>query len=236
MFKEKKCIKLADEIYVFKKYIPDNLIDKYLNIMNSYSPSEFEYKENFIEWYDHHLSPVNLNFIDLWEHVSELVYPDYYINPQTQMIRSVPGQDGMFPHCDSPGFGESEMLTQADYYKTCSIIDYGVVSYLGDFSGGEIFYHRITKDGKESDIHLEESEFLTYKPESGDVIIHSAYAPYYHGTKPVISGTRYAYSCFATAEKNFPNTYFKYKSKEYLENIKDRSEESLMKWYRPRNN
>ena len=136
----------------------------------------------------------------------------------------------MFVHSDSPGKKQCHLLSQNDTYSTCCELDYGVVAYFGDFEGGEIFYHSFNKDGTLSEINLNLDECLIYKPEAGDVVIHSAYAPYYHGTLPVLSGVRYAYSCFATNINDFPETYYKYGSNEYKENVRNGSEESLLNW------
>lgn len=218
MFKDKECIKLADEIYVFKNYIPVEMRERYVALLDSY-PVESFYEDNEAQaWYSDHMSPNILDLIDIWEHVSELLYPEYYINPQTQIIASRPGQDGMFVHCDSPGKGKADMLTQEDSYGTCSLIDYGVVAYLSEFTGGDIFYPNLG---------------ITYKPEPGDVVIHSAFTPYEHGTMPVLSGIRYAFSCFATSKDDLPGTFYAYKSPEYLDKVKDRSLESLKNWAKP---
>ena len=229
------CIKIADGIYVFKNYVPANMCNQFSNILDKFEMNKFKEDKNAIEWYDDKMSPSVPESIDLWEHISELIHPEYVINPQSQFIASRPGQDGMFVHCDSPGKENAHELTQEDSYSTCSIIDYGVVAYISKFEGGEIFYPAFSKDGnlktKESfgDIKNE----LVYKTELGDVVIHKSEAPYYHGTKPVSSGVRYAFSCFATKISDAPGTFYTYKSSEYLEKIKDRSKESLGNWLNP---
>lgn len=223
------------EIYVFKKYIPDEMIVRYTELFESHPAETYTEDTNAIDWYNDHMSPYMLELIDLWEHVSELIYPDYVINPQAQVIASRPGQSGMFIHCDSPGKGRADMLTQADSFGTCSLIDYGLVAYFGEFEGGEIFYPAFNEDGSERPDSERENPIgaLKYKPEPGDVVIHSAYAPYYHGTMPVTSGVRYAYSCFATETAIAPKTFYHYKTPEYYDKVSDRSEQSLKNWYQP---
>lgn len=218
MFQNKECIKLADEIYIFKNYIPQDMLDRYVKILDQYNIEDYKEENEAQEWYRDHVSPMTVELIDLWEHVSELIYPDYYINPQAQILASRPGQPGMFVHCDSPGKGKHDELTQEDTYCTCALIDYGVVAYLSEFTGGEIIYPNLN---------------LTYKPEAGDVVIHSAFSPYEHGTLPVLSGVRYAYSCFATHKDELPGTFYAYKSQDYLDKVKDRSKESIKNWINP---
>lgn len=56
---------------------------------------------------------------------------------------------------------------------------YGVVVYLNNFTGGEIEYP----------LHN-----ITYAPQPGDMVIHSAKNSCRHLVRPVIQGPRYSYS------------------------------------------
>jgi len=230
------CIKLNEGIYLFKGYIPQDMIDRYTKIFNSFPPESYTKTENVVEWYNDHTGPYVFELIDLWEHISELIYPEYLINPQPQVMASYPGQSGMFVHADSPGQGRADMLTQPDSYSTCSLIDYGLVAYFGDFTGGDIYYPSFGKDGqlRPQEQHQDMDEAFSYKPEPGDIVIHSAYSPYEHGTKPVLSGVRYAFSGFATEAAMAPNTFYHYKSPEYIEHISPKTQEALYKWSMPR--
>lgn len=226
------CTEIAKGIYVFKGYVPKEMCKRFSDILDTFTLDQFTEDTNAIDWYDDKMSPPVPGIIDLWEHVSELIYPDYVINPQAQVITSRVGHEGMFLHCDSPGKENADMLTQEDSYGTCSLIDYGVVTYISEFEGGEIVYPAFLPDGTlkpNGDIESMPGE-LSYKPELGDVVIHHSEAPYFHATKPVLNGVRYAFSCFATKTELAPGTFYNYKSKEYLENVKDRSEESIGKW------
>ena len=228
------CIKIAEGIYVFKNYIPEEMCNRFSAILDKFEEDRFKEDKNYIPWYDDKMSPSVPEALDLWEHVSDLIYPEYVINPQSQFICSKPGQEGMFVHCDSPGKEHAHELTQEDSYSTCSIIDFGVVGYISNFEGGEIFYPAFSKNGNlKSENNLNDLDELVYKPGLGDVVIHKSEAPYYHGTKPVTSGIRYAFSCFATNITQIPGTFYPYKSSEYLEKVKDRSQESFNNWLNP---
>ena len=226
------CIQLAESIFVFKGYVPREMCDRFAKILDTYDLELFKEEGNAIEWYDDKMSPPIPGIIDLWEHVSELLYPNYVINPQSQVITSRVGHEGMFLHADNPGKDRAHELTQEDTYGTCSLIDYGVVAYLSEFEGGEVYYPAFFADGtlKPHEDHEKAPGALIYKPEPGDVVIHGAEAPYFHGTKPVTSGIRYAFSCFATKTEEAPGTFYNYKSTEYALNIKDRSKESIDNW------
>lgn len=225
------CTEIVPGIYVFKRYVPLDMCKRFTDILDKFDLAEFKQDENYIDWYDDKMSPPVPGIIDLWEHVSELIYPDYVINPQAQVITSRVGHEGMFIHCDSPGKENADQLTQNDTYGTCSLIDYGVVAYLSDFEGGDIIYPGFTPDGtlKPEGIESMPGE-LSYKPEAGDVVIHRSEAPYWHGTKPVTKGVRYAFSCFATQYGMAPGSFYNYKSEDYLKYVKDRSEESIGRW------
>ena len=233
-YNKPNCTQIAEGIYVFKNYVPADMCKVYSDILDKFTEDRFKEDTNAIAWYDDKMSPSVPEALDLWEHVSELIYPQYVINPQSQFITSRPGHEGMFVHCDSPGKEHAHELTQPDSYSTCSIIDYGVVAYISNFEGGEIFYPAFDKNGKlKEDMLVDPDDQLVYKPQLGDIVIHKSEAPYYHGTKPVTSGIRYAFSCFATDINNAPGTFYTYKSNDYLEKINDRSKKSIDNWLNP---
>ena len=232
-YNKPECIKLADQIYVFKNVVPKEMCDRYAEILDSYTKEDYIEDNNAIDWYGDKMSPSTPELLDLWETVSEIIYPDFCINPQSKVIASRPGQEGMFIHTDSPGRDKAHELTQIDSYATCSLISYGVIAYLSDFNGGEVFYPAFNTDGTLKSKDSELIGELEYKPEKGDVVIHGAEYPCLHGTRPVTSGIRYAYSCFATHLNDLPGTFYPYKSPEYLEKVKDRSLESYQNWLTP---
>jgi len=226
------CIKLADGIYVFKNYVPKDMHDKFVKKLESFNEKDFYEEGNAIDWYADKMSPNIDGIIELWEHISELIYPEYVINPQDKVITSRPGQAGMFVHTDSPGKEHAHELTQNDTYSTCSLIDYGVVTYLGDFTGGEVYYPVFNPDGTVKTENNLEGE-LEYKPGQGDVVIHQSTFPHIHGTREVTSGTRYAFSCFATKASENPGSFYNYKTKEYYDLVGDKSPDRIAAWLTP---
>jgi CDGSH-type Zn-finger protein len=61
--------------------------------------------------------------------------------------------------------------------------DWGLVLYINDdYEGGELYYPE---------------KSIIYRPKSGDLVIHGATEEFAHGTKPIISGTKYIATTFA---------------------------------------
>jgi hypothetical protein len=225
-----KAIKLSEGIYLFKDcFSQDILNDINEKIINS-TKSKNTIASNLIDWYENKIATAPNNIIEIWEQLSELIGPDYVMHPQLNPIVSLPGEPGMFVHNDSPGKGCEMNLTQIDTWQTCCIIDYGLVAYFGNFEGGEIFYPHLNLDGSISPEEGYANPCLTYKPENGDVIIHSAFHPYEHGTKAVTSGMRIAYSNFMLLAKDNPGSFYNYGTPEYYNQIGDKSPEKIKDW------
>jgi hypothetical protein len=190
---------------------------------------------NLIDWYEGKSTGLPLRLIDAWEQISELIGPIWVVHPSAAIIKTTPKDTGMFVHSDSPGKGACHLLSQTDTSKTCCELDYGVVAYFGDFEGGEIFYPDINTDGtvKNAWELVNNTECFEYKPEKGDVVIHSAFDPYSHGTRPVTSGIRYAYSNFSLKAADNPGTFHNYGTPEYYDAIGNKTKEEVTSWLAP---
>lgn len=226
-----KAIKLSKGVFLFKKFFNEETVNSINSQMIDSDKNKDALKGTLIDWYQNKIGHSPTNMIDVWEELSELVGPEYVMHPQLNPIISLPGEEGMFVHNDSPGKGCEMNLTQIDTWQTCCLIDFGLVAYFGDFEGGEIFYPHLNEDGS---INPEEdgeaNPCLTYKPEAGDVVIHSAFHPYEHGTKPVTSGMRIAYSNFMLLAEDNPGSFYNYGTPEYYNQIGDKSPEKIKSW------
>lgn len=231
MFSNKsECIKIGDEVYLFKNYISADMANRYANILNTLEEKDFLVSDSGISWYDSRVSRFIPEALDLWESLSDLVYPDYFLGPKAQFMRSIPGQEGMYVHRDSPGKEHAQEVNVDDPYGTCHSIDYGMVAYLGEFTGGEIYYPYLAPDGTKNLNGWSENCFI-FKPEQGDIVIHGSGELQTHGTYPVTSGTRYAFNCFLSNSIDADSAkYFKYKSENYFKQIGDRSKTSVKNW------
>jgi hypothetical protein len=219
-------------IFIFKKYISQELIESVEDFLNAENQEIMENPLNLINWYEGKFTGLPPKLIDVWENLSDLIGPTWVIHPSASILKTKPGDNGMFVHSDSPGKGMCHLLSQTDTYKTCCELDYGLVAYFGDFEGGEVYYPDLNPDGTVKDaVQLTNgSPCLEYKPEKGDVVIHSAFDPYSHGVREITSGIRYAYSNFVLKAADNPGTFHNYKTPEYYEQIGDRTEKSVLKW------
>jgi hypothetical protein len=223
-------------VFLFKGFYTDEECKTVEDELKDYNMQD-KYKDTLISWYANKISPPLASIHPLWEKASELLYPEYVMHPQGNVLIITPEMnEGMFTHSDSPGKGECHRLSQVDVWKTCCELDFGLVAYFGDFEGGEIFYVNIDKDGNKSD-GVSEEDNLKIKPERGDLVIHGAFNPHAHGVKPVISGRRYAFSNFVLKAEDNPGSFYNYKTPEYYDQIKDKDTMTLQEftgtWMRP---
>jgi hypothetical protein len=213
-------------VFIFKGFFTDEECKMVEDALKDYDLSD-KYQDTLINWYANKVSPPLQPIHQLWEKASELLYPEYVMHPQANVLIITPEMnEGMFTHSDSPGKGECHRLSQVDVWKTCCELDYGLVGYFGDFEGGEIFYVNIDKNGNRTD-GIGPDDCLHIKPERGDLVIHGAFAPHAHGVKPVTSGRRYAFSNFVLKAEDNPGTFYNYKTPEYYNQIKDKDNLSL---------
>lgn len=234
------CIKLSfgpdpygtpSGVFVFENFFSDEQCKTVEDFLDK-NYSNFHYKDTLISWYANRITPPIPGIIDIWESLSELLYPEFVMHPSVSALAIAgPDDEGMFAHADSPGKNMCSSLTQNDLWKTCCELDYGLITYFGNFEGGEIFYTMINPDG--STKQYSGGEMLTYKPKRGDVVIHGAFDPHNHGVKPVTSGKRYAYSNFVLRPEVNPGTFYNYKTPEYYNQIGNKSSENIMNWARP---
>lgn len=220
-------------IFIFKNIINKDLIKKIEDQLKA-QPEELKPNDQtLISWYDKKVVFDIDGTIDLWEFLSDLIGPEWVIHPAISYLTVRPGDNGMFTHADSPGKGACHLLSQADRWSTCCELDYGVCAYFGDYEGGEIFYPAINPDGTLKAEGNSQEGCFEYKPEKGDVVIHSAFNPYTHGVKEVISGTRWVFSNFALKAKDNPGTFYNYGTEEYKKQIGNKSPEEINNWHTP---
>jgi hypothetical protein len=219
-------------VFLFKNILPKELIEKIEK--SAYSKKvTTKYDENLINWYEDKIISDIDGILELWEFLSDILYPTWVVHPQTALLRITPNHDGMFVHSDSPGKHKCNLLSQTDSWKTCCELDYGVVAYLGEFEGGAIYYPNIEKDATVKNRPGDEEDCFEYTPERGDIVIHSAFHPYEHGVRPITSGLRFAFSNFSLKAIDNPGSFYNYKTQEYFDQLGSRSESEIKAWGTP---
>jgi hypothetical protein len=220
-------------IFIIKNAVPKELIEKIEKQLKAMPEELNKFDQTLINWYSEKVIYGIDGTMDLWELVSELIGPEWVTHPNVSYIRVQPGDNGMFIHSDSPGKGACHLLSQADRWNTCCLLDYGLCVYLGDYEGGEIFYPSINPDGTIKSQGNSQEGCFEYKPEKGDIVIHSAFEPYSHGVREVKSGTRFVFSNFVLKAKDNPGTFYNYGTQEYKDQIGDKSPEKIDIWHTP---
>lgn len=203
---------LHEKIYYFPNFVSKEDVAK----INTSIDEEQSLKHPF-EQMNFGTTPQIMELFPVWEKVSELLAPDYVVHPLLTCLHFKEGAE-MLPHCDSPGEGNHEDLTLPDVWSTCCLLEFGVITYFGDFTGGEVYYP---------------NQDITIAVQPGDLVIHGALEDYSHGVKKVLSGSRFAYSNFCLRADKNPGTFYNYKSEEYCELLKDKTPENVSKWLLP---
>ena len=173
-------VKLDDEIFLFPSFINKNEIIKIMEDLFAKGEDLFtDTAKN--EWYRNKITMHMPSLFSAYSKIYDLVSPEYTILPNLSITRIKTGES-MYVHADTPGEDDPNAVTSDDPYETCHVVQYGLVLYLNDdYEGGEIYYP---------------NRNIFYKPNAGDLIIHSAFKDYSHGVKEVTSGTRYVYPNF----------------------------------------
>lgn len=210
---DSKIEQVAEEVWIYKNFISDEENNQITKIMKDYElkfknrQDAFIFKDQAIDWYKNKTSPLIMELKPIWDRISMLLYPEHYIHPQLFVNVMRPGDDGMFVHSDSPGMNMEHKLTQLDRWSTCCRLSHGIVTYFGDYVGGEIFYPNINQDGTVKDSEEDPNDCLTVSVNPKDLVIHGALHPWEHGVKQITSGTRYAYSNFCMEKEHAPGTF-----------------------------
>jgi hypothetical protein len=202
----KNLIKLAPEIYVYKNFLSKEETESFRKYISKFPENHWLNKDMWQA--EDEISAPNQIFqgsldLDILYKKSQSFFgPEYKPLPSNGVSKMVEGQS-LEVHWDSPGHPDDHDEESMDAYNsailngelydphnTCHIVQYGYVMYMNDFEGGELYYPEVG---------------VEYKPESGDLVIHSASKKYRHGVRTVTKGPRYAYTNFIVAsEQNVP--------------------------------
>lgn len=213
MFTDNPNIEVVTEgIYLYRGFLEKDFVDKVseslLEKAKLVNSDEHNHPNNWYADKTYELEDLAYSY----KKVSELLLPELYVVPSIAMLITQTG-DEMFVHTDSPEHEED--VDSPDHFETCHIVDYGVVMYYGEWTGGDVFYPKLG---------------LSVSPKAGDLLIHKSRHPYDHGVKPIESGVRGAQSLFAVTAENDPGTFILYGSEEFR---KIEESDNPLGWIKP---
>jgi hypothetical protein len=204
---------VAEQIWIWRNFVTKEENKKIMELIHSHeikfknSEDAFVYGGHEVEWYRDKTGPILVELKPIWDRISAELYPEHYIHPQLNTTVMRPGDEGMFIHSDSPGMNMEHHLTQLDRWGTCCRLSYGLVTYFGEYTDGQIFYPNIEKDSTPKNRPGDVFDCLEIDVKPGDLVIHGAMGPWEHGVREITSGVRYAYSNFCMEKQHAPGTF-----------------------------
>lgn len=181
MFDFSKFTEIGKDIYVYKNFIEKSVCDKLLKNVEDIEEDAWQLVSDAGRYLS---SPGSINFEYVNNKISQEIgiAEGFFTNTISRALKIVKG-GYMGPHADNVEYEniirQSEDYVDGDPYDLRENSHYGIVFYFNDFEGGELFYPK---------------QNVVYKPDPGDLVIHSAREHCTHGVKEVTGGTRYSYA------------------------------------------
>lgn len=172
-------VEIGNDIYVYKNFLAKEIIDEARDEINSIPEKDWL---DGLQFNKPTIRTVDSNFArKVLKKVQDEVVPYGLFLEGTQSINQIKVGSGMelhsddCPHCKKI---KNPSIEISDHEaKRCVL--YGIVVYLSEFAGGEIYYP---------------NQEVIFAPEPGDMIIHASSVECKHGVKPVLSGNRFVVS------------------------------------------
>lgn len=170
-FRENPNIEAIHEyLFLYKNFLNKDIVDKYTNMLLFLNEADWN-DPDAQGWWQGKTSPEIIGD-DIHKPILDLLSPTFLTYKLNNFYRLKTGES-------------ADLQTPELYYGENGqriIAHYKIALYLGNFEGGEICF---------PDIQFE------YKPNPGDLLLFKIHPYLNHYTKPVLSGTRYAYSDLA---------------------------------------
>jgi hypothetical protein len=164
---------IGEDIYLYKNFLSDQELLTINSEINLKGESVWIHTKKSQD-----LESLNI----IVNKIKQIVNPPYEITNHLSLNRLKIG-DTWGWHADNGGFLEirkqSLLLKEGEEFILKNNNVFGTVTYINDFGGGELRYP---------------NQLITYKPNAGDLIIHSAEEHTSHEVLEVTSGVRYSYS------------------------------------------
>lgn len=180
-------LKLDEEIYVWENFLSKEEHSKFFSLANSISEEEWMSHVNPNKFWTGKSSQSKNEMYEICNRINKLLQPEYLVPPVAVLARTPVGE-GMYVHKDR---NEEDYKDGLNDVGISTFIEYGVLVYIGDWEGGELFYP---------------NKNIEFKPKPGSLIIHGSGEDCSHGVKPVTSGKRFFYANFVfPAHKEYVN-------------------------------
>jgi hypothetical protein len=182
MFKLDGFIKLGKDIYVYHDFVSKEERFEILKDIDDIPEEKWvgHFNEGSQGAETAHI-PLD-KFIPINKRLSEMLDSDVYLGSSLSATRMKMGWVGPH-HTDNFDFlnvvEASKNLKEEEPFDTAENSIAGLIMYLNDFEGGEIYYS---------------NQDITYYPKAGDLLIHSSQEHCKHQVQKVISDIRYSHS------------------------------------------
>lgn len=171
--------KIGNDIYVYENFISKEELELINNRINS-GIDLWAHNDPLDKRQHWSLRVEETSFIV--PRLQSLIGDNYFVRDHANIIRLKMGDDWGL-HSDNHEFIAirelSKTLKDGEDFELVDNNIWGIVIYFNDFVGGEIFYPE---------------QNIEYKPNAGDLVIHSSDEHCIHGVKPVLSDARYSHS------------------------------------------
>ena len=192
-FLEKGFQKRGEDIYVYENFISKEEIEFIIPILDKIRINA-EYDPSTIGTdFENRVTRTIEEISFLPQRIKDLFEDKYIVNPHIS-INILSEGDLWLPHYDSNDFIQiretAKTLKDGEPYKIVDDSHYGIVTYFNSVeSGGELVYIK---------------QNISYTPNPGDLVVHSAEENCTHKVNKVLKGYRYSYSNNLRVELKVP--------------------------------
>jgi hypothetical protein len=194
MFNKEGYEKLGEDIYVYHKFVSDEICDLVCKDAELIKDKDWE-----VLHFERYISTVAASpHIKTIRNTLGLILKEGFNLGNSLSVQKM--KKGSYFHAHSDDYKYRDVIKAAKMYVDGEEFDlvknnaFGIVVYLSDFEGGEIEYV---------------NQNIKYKPLKGDLLIHGAHNNCEHKVNEVLSGIRYVYSNnifeFVKVPKGFKN-------------------------------
>jgi hypothetical protein len=192
-FIEKGFDKIGSDIYVYKNFLKEEEINSLVQVFNKVKDNSLFQPDLVGTPFENRVSVPLDDLQNVLDKAKSLIGSSFSLHPNTS-INVMREGDSWGQHSDNHDFIEkrklSLLLKDGEPYQIVQDTKYGLVVYFNSVEeGGELYYS---------------NQGITYSPNPGDMVIHSAEENCIHGVNKILRGYRYSYSNFLSTELKIP--------------------------------